>query len=95
MYVGDVVVVLAGAGAAELGDGADVVVVGVLDGGAATDDGSTAFQLCDVCSAMKPNVAIAITPATPVINFVVRCSNQRASSRWVEKSCRSSAMHGW
>jgi hypothetical protein len=44
--VGDVVVVLAGAGAAA-DDGADVVVE-VLDGGAATDDGSPVFQLWEV-----------------------------------------------
>jgi hypothetical protein len=44
--VGDVVVVVAGAGAAA-DDGADVVVE-VVDRGAATDDGSPVFQPWDV-----------------------------------------------
>jgi hypothetical protein len=51
--VGDVVVVLAGAGAVdddELVAGRNVVVV---DAGAATDDGSPVSQFWDVCTAEK------------------------------------------
>ena len=60
--MGDVVVVLAGAGAADaelLVDPRDVV--GVVDGGAATDDGSPLVQLCGVCTAAKTSAEITVT----------------------------------
>ena len=65
--MGDVVVVEAGAGA-EDGDGE--VLVGVVDGGAATDDGSPVLQCCEACTAPKANPKMAKTPATPAINAI-------------------------
>ena len=71
--MGDVVVVEAGAGAED--DDEDVLVtgpdvVGVVDGGAATDDGSPVSQCCEACTAPKLSAEMAKTPATPTITTV-------------------------
>ena len=61
--MGDVVVVLGGAAAA-LDDGADVEVVGVLDGGAATKEGSAPIPF-RVWTAPKVIATTAMTPTIP------------------------------
>lgn len=76
MYVGDVVVVLAGACAGvELLDAAGDVV-GVVDGGAAIGVGSTLFQPWGVSTVAKTTATKAITPGTTITSG---CLYQRAS----------------
>ena len=70
-------------------------VVGVVDGGAATDDGSPLVQLCEVCTAAKTSAEIAVTPATPTINAINGRSHRCASAGCVDRSCESLAMLGW
>ena len=92
--MGDVVVVLAGAGAADaelLVDPRDVV--GVVDGGAATDDGSPLVQLCGVCTAAKTSAEITAT--MPTINAINGRSHRCASACCVDRSCESLAILGW